>query len=187
MSSHRRTNRSYDIPGHAHELTFSCFRGLPLLCKDRTCRWFVDAMESARTKQQLHLWAYVIMPEHVHVLLWPGPAESKIRTIRSVLKMPVERRAIRYLQQSAPRFLEKLKDVQPNGKVSSRFWQRGGGYDRNAFEAVTILRMIDYIHNNPVRRGLVERASDWIWSSARFYEGDLNVPIRMDAMPMRLE
>jgi hypothetical protein len=43
--------------------------------------------------------------------------------------------------------------------------------------------MIEYIHNNPVRRGLVERATDWVWSSARFYAGETAVPIRMDALP----
>ena len=49
-----------------------------------------------------------------------------------------------------------------NGGYSSG----GGGYDRNATEPRTLLQMIDYIHNNPVRRGLVAKATDWIWSSS---------------------
>jgi putative transposase len=63
------------------------------------------------------------------------------------------------------------------------FWQRGGGYDRNVIDARTLFSMIEYIHNNPVRRGLVEDATDWIWSSARFYAGARDVPIRMDPLP----
>jgi len=43
--------------------------------------------------------------------------------------------------------------------------------------------VIEYIHNNPVRRGLVAEATDWIWSSARLYAGDNRVPIRMDELP----
>jgi putative transposase len=62
---HRKLVRSYNEPGHAHELTFSCFRRLPLLSKDRSRSWFIEAMESARQRRQLALWAYVIMPEHI--------------------------------------------------------------------------------------------------------------------------
>jgi hypothetical protein len=45
--------------------------------------------------------------------------------------------------------------------------------------------MIEYIHNNPVRRGLCVNPTDWIWSSARFYAGVSNVPICMDELPCR--
>jgi putative transposase len=67
---HRRRNKSYNEPGHAHELTFSCFKRLPLLSRDRTRRWFLEALDTARLRLQLALWAYVIMPEHVHVIVW---------------------------------------------------------------------------------------------------------------------
>ena len=182
-TSHRKRVRSYNIPGHAHELTFSCFRRLPLLSRDRTRRWFVDAMENARRELDLALWAYVIMPEHVHVLCWPRQLVYEVRLIRTAFKVPVQRQALRFLRQKAPAFLKQLEDRQPHGKTHNRFWQRGGGYDRNATEPRTLLQMIDYIHNNPVRRGLVAKATDWIWSSARFHAGVTRVPIRMDPLP----
>jgi hypothetical protein len=47
-------------------------------------------------------------------------------------------------------------------------------------EPATIVAMIEYIHNNPVRRGLVQQPTEWVWSSARFYAGETRVPIRMD-------
>jgi putative transposase len=184
---HRKKVRSYNIPGHAHELTFSCFQRLPLFSRDRTRRWFVDAMEAARRDLHLQLWAYVIMPEHVHILLWPTAEEYDVRLIRTALKVPVMRKALRHLKRHAPSFLEQLKDVQPNGQVHYRFWQRGGGYDRNAFEPATLFAMIEYIHNNPVRRGLCAHPSDWIWSSARFHAGERSVPILMDDLPCVLE
>ncbi len=175
--------RSYNEPGHAHELTFSCFHGLPLLSKDRTRQWFVEAIRRARQEFELSLWAYVIMPEHVHLLFWPRQATYEVSRVRTALKVPVARRALRFLKRRAPEFLEKLRDAQPNGEVHYRFWQRGGGYDRNVIEPVTLLQMIEYIHNNPVRRGLVEKATDWVWSSARFYAGMRPVPIAMDPLP----
>src|SRR5262249_46265500 len=142
-----------------------------------------DALESARRELSLSLWAYVIMPEHAHVLLCPREAAYEVRLIRTALKVPVQRKALKYLRQHAPSFLERLRDVQPNAKVSYRFRQRGGGYDRNVVEPATVLQMIEYLHNNPVRRGLVQSPTDWVWSSARFYAGYPNVPIRMDPLP----
>ncbi len=180
---HRKRVRSYNDPGHAHELTFSCFRRLRLLDRDRSRRWFVEAMESARTRLHLHLWAYVIMPEPVHLIVHPQEQSYEIRLIRTALKVPVQRRALRFLRARAPSFLQKLRDEQPNGDVHYRFWQRGGGYDRNIMEPDTLQSMIEYIHLNPVRRGLVTKATDWIWSSARFYEGTPIVPIKMDPLP----
>jgi putative transposase len=76
-----------------------------------------------------------------------------------------------------------LRDEQPNGELHYRFWQRGGGYDRNITDPATLRTMIEYIHNNPVRRGLVRYPADWPWSSARFYEGYRDVPVRMDPLP----
>src|SRR5947208_3168039 len=107
------------------------------------------------------LWAYVIMPGHVHLLVSTQEKKYKVSLIRTAVKLPVTRNALAFLRRRAPAFLEHLKDVQPNGAVHYRFWQRGGGYDRNIIEPATLLEMIEYIHNNPVRRGLVEKATDW--------------------------
>ena len=71
---------------------------------------------------------------------------------------------------------------QRDKHVERLFWQYGGGYDRNITGGKTLLRMIDYLHNNPVRRGLIERAIDWKWSSAAAPEGGIG-PIRLDPIP----
>ena len=57
-----------------------------------------------------------------------------------------------------------------------RFWQEGGGYDRNLRSEVAILAAIDYIHENPVRRGLCKPSADWRWSSARHYRNECGIP-----------
>src|ERR1700681_2912488 len=99
---HRKQVRSYNEPGHAHELTFSCFRRLPLLDRDRTRQWMVEALESARQRRDLALWAYVIMPEHVHVIVYPAEAIYEMRLIKTALKVPVQRKALAYLRREAP-------------------------------------------------------------------------------------
>jgi putative transposase len=111
---HKRV-RSYNIPGEAHELTFSCFHGLPLLGKDRSRQWFISAMRCARRDLKLSLWAYVIMPEHVHLIVWPREPKYDVADIRKALKLAVTAKALRYLKRKAPHLLERMKDVQPNG------------------------------------------------------------------------
>ncbi|MDA0590521.1 MAG: hypothetical protein O2820_21470 [Planctomycetota bacterium] len=59
-----------------------------------------------------------------------------------------------------------------------RFWQEGPGFDRNLFGPEAITASMDYIHLNPVKRGLCEKATDWKWSSARFYLGETTLPGR---------
>jgi putative transposase len=77
MSRHNRSarRRAYNIPGHAHELTFSTYQRYPFLRADRCCGWLADSIAVAREKQAFWVWSYVFMPDHVHLLLNPhGPA-----------------------------------------------------------------------------------------------------------------
>ncbi len=130
----------------------------------------IDAINESRAKHGFHLWAYVLMPEHVHLLLWPTQPAYSISRILTTLKQPVSKRALLFLRERAPMFLLQMEDRQPNGSRYYRFWQRGGGYDRNFTEPASIWKEIEYIHANPVRRGLCHRATDWIWSSANEHE-----------------
>lgn len=182
MGRNRRHRRNYNIPGHAHELTFSCYRRYPFLTADRTCHWLVESIEDARREWQFDLWAWVFMPEHVHLLVRPLRTDAKIELIRKAIKAPVGLRAISYLEEHAPEWLPRITR-QRGDRIERLFWQSGGGYDRNADEPRTLQEMIDYIHLNPVRRGLVARAEDWWWSSAAWYLRGGDCPLVPDPIP----
>jgi len=166
----RKKVKHHDLPGDAHYLTFSCYHGIPLLSKDRTRLWFIDALKKARTKHQFDLWAWVIMPEHVHLLIFPRPITHKTAKILASIKKPVGYKAIQYLEDNSPAFLERLT-VRNRNRTYRRFWQAGPGHDRNLYELQTIYNAIEYTHNNPVRRGLAAHPTDWLWSSARDWAG----------------
>ncbi len=176
----RKTCRRYNESGHAHSLTFSCFRRQPFLRSERTCTWMIEAIELARQRQGFDVWAYVIMPEHVHLLIYPPADGYDISRILSTLKQPVSKRAILFVRREAPAFQPRMTDVRPNGKTRLRFWQRGGGYDRNLWTPKHIWETIDYIHANPVRRELCGVETEWRWSSARAYSTGEADPIRVD-------
>ncbi|TWT99223.1 Transposase IS200 like protein [Botrimarina colliarenosi] len=179
MPPHRKTCRRYDNPGDAHFLTFSCFQRRALLNSDRSREWLIDAIRLGQQKRQFDLWAFVVMPEHAHLIVLPL-GETKISQILTTIKQSTSKRALLWLRDNAPDFLEKLRDIQPNGKESHRFWQRGGGYDRNLRSINDIYEKVAYIHDNPVRRGLAQRAVDWRWSSAAAWLDNGDDPLSID-------
>jgi putative transposase len=173
--------KAFNTPGHAHELTFSCYRRFQFLTAERTCKWLADAIAHARLKHDFALWAYVFMPEHAHLIVFPRRADYDIGRISAAIKLPVARRAIHFLQSNDSPWLAQVTRER-GGRTERLFWQSGGGYDRNITCGKTLLQMIDYVHHNPVRRGLVERAADWRWSSAAAFEGGAS-PIEIDPIP----
>ena len=175
-----KTCRRHNEPGQAHALTFSCFRQQSFLSRDRTRIWFIDSLAVAKNEHKFDIWAYVLMPEHVHLLIYPLEKSYSISEILKDIKQPVTRKAVRFVRQQSPKFLARMADAQSNGTTKYRFWQRGGGYDRNLVSPAIIHSTIDYIHDNPVRRGLVERAEDWYWSSVRFFHDGSEVPLVPD-------
>jgi putative transposase len=85
------------------------------------------------------------------------------------IKRPFSFRAKRHLEASGSPLIATLTVRQRPGVMTFRFWQEGPGYDRNLTRAEPIRTVIDYIHHNPVRRGLCQQAVEWRWSSARYY------------------
>jgi putative transposase len=183
----RKTRRRFDEPGQARELVFSCYRRYPFLNRDRTRLWFLEALEAARDEWSFDLWAYVLMPEHVHLLMYPRDPRLEVGRIAGHIKEAVARRAITHMEAHAPQWLSRIT-VREGGRIRRRFWQPGGGYDRNVVEPSTAHAMAEYLHANPVRRGLVTAAEEWEWSSARWYAGLRPVRIEIDkTLPLKHE
>jgi putative transposase len=172
----------FDEPGHCHELTFSCYQRMPLLTNDTWREMLSRSIERAAKRHCYRLVAFVFMPEHVHLLVFPLPDASKIDALLRAIKRPYSFRIKRLLEQAHSHLLNKLTIRQRPGTSSFRFWQEGPGYDRNITETRTLELAIDYIHLNPVRRGLCDRAADWRWSSARYYHHDQHLDSALPAV-----
>jgi len=178
--SHRKRVKHYDEPGHFHELTFSCFQRRPLLTNHHWRCLLSEAIDRAVERHGYVLAAFVFMPEHVHLLVLPESSASDVDALLKAIKRPYSFRIKRLLQRSNSPLLETLDVRQRPGVRSFRYWQEGPGYDRNLDRAETVLAAIEYFHLNPVKRGLVKRAIDWQWSSARWFEQiDYNKDVRI--------
>lgn len=175
-----KRRKRFEADRMPRELTFSCFRRYPFLTRDRTRNWFIEALEVHRQRWPIDLWSWVIMPEHVHLIVAPQESGVLVGRFAGSVKEHVARRAIDWLETNAPDWIPRITVTEGN-RIRRRFWQPGGGYDRNIDDVQTLLTMIEYLHANPVRRGLVERAIDWEWSSARWYAEMEPCLLRMDA------
>ena len=175
----RKTIHHYNDLGHAHFLTFSCYRQLPLLNRDRTRHYIIQATGNARERHNFAILAYVIMPEHVHFIIFPLLPVYDVALFLKAIKQSVARKAKKFLCDHNRAWLEKLT-VQRGNRNVFRFWQTGPGYDRNIHSKEEFFDKIIYIHNNPVRRGLVSTPEEWKWSSASWYSGERNVELAID-------
>ncbi|QDT64375.1 REP-associated tyrosine transposase [Calycomorphotria hydatis] len=167
---HRKKVRHYNEPGHIHELTFSCYRRIQLLESPEHCRILSVAIQRAMLRNQFRLFAFVFMPEHVHLVVQPV-GNGLIERLLFAIKRPSSFRIKQHLSKTDPLTLHQLTIQQRPGINTFRFWQEGPGYDRNLTEAGSIIAALDYVHANPVRRRLCDRPTDWKWTSARQFAG----------------
>ncbi len=167
--THRKTVRHFHEVGHLHELTFSCYRRMPLLTNDTWRKHLAQCIEAACQEAAVELVGFVFMPEHVHLLVYPTTPNPSISRYLARIKQPFSKQIKNLLiEQHSPLLLKLMVQERP-GKECFRFWQEGPGFDRNLFSPDAISSSLEYIHNNPVNRGLCQGSVAWKWSSARYY------------------
>jgi len=168
VDRHRKEVRHFEQTRHLQELTFSCFRRKPLLTSDCWRGLLAAALDQACVEEGFQWITFVFMPEHVHRLVLPQDSQSRISRLLAGTKQPVSKQIREILEARRSPLLQELMVQERPGKRCFRFWQEGAGFDRNLFSPQAITASIEYIHMNPVQRGLCQRATDFKWSSARF-------------------
>ena len=156
--------RRYYGRGDLHFITFSCYQRQPLLGTAQARNCFVSALDEVRKFHSFLLFAYVVMPEHVHLVM----SEPTQGTPSSILQI-VKRRVSVQLHEAR---------LQTGGEP---FWQRRF-YDVNIWDQKKLREKLDYVHANPVKRGLVEHPRDWVWSSWSYYATGVHGIIRIDVL-----
>jgi putative transposase len=139
--------RRYQHARHLHYITFTCYHRAPHLNTPVARDLFERTLERVRRWYGCCISGYVVMPEHVHLLL-SEPERSELSVVLQMLKQIVSRKL--------------------GTGTGEPFWQRRY-YDFNVWSSAKLGEKLDYMHHNPVRRGLVERPEDWPWSSFRHY------------------
>ena len=152
--------KRFNGSGDLHFITASCHRRQPFLGTPRRRDVFVKVLEQTRERYQFVVVAYVVMPEHFH-LLSSEPEKGTPSVIIQALKLGFVRRLFPTSRKTTERWgTARLFDDLPPKHI----WQRRF-YDFNVWSARKRIEKVKYIHRNPVRRGLVEQPDQWRWSS----------------------
>jgi putative transposase len=173
----RNLKRHYG-KGDLHFVTFSCFERRPLLGTARARNLFVKVMGELRERYGFKLIGYVLMPEHVHLLV-SEPKKGTPSKVVQVLKQRVSRAMRGKRRRSSPAQLS-LKFPNELGALR-RFWQKRF-YDFNVWSGKKLQEKLEYMHANPVIRGLVKHPKDWAWSSWGFYMNGESGLVKIDPM-----
>jgi putative transposase len=180
----------------AHFLTAKTFENTPYLGNPHCARIFCEELESARVRYGFHVFAFVVMPDHIHLLLWWDAEALPHLTISKIawaVKGKAARRIVDYLKGSGrvgedgvgeggvgegSAFAYPYPGLSPARVPLDRphyrnwrykIWQQGAGYDFNVYTEHKLAEKIAYIHANPVRAGLAETPEQYPWSSAANY------------------
>src|SRR5216683_3058387 len=148
--------------GQLHFITFSCYRRLPFLEHHEPKDILERVIEKTRHSHNLAIYAYVLMPEHVHLLTSEPQTHSQPHTLSSFLRV---------IKGESSKLLKGSRE---------KFWQTRY-YDFNTFTTGKFVEKVRYIHRNPVTRGLVAHPEDYRWSSFNHYATGKPGPIEIES------
>lgn len=181
------TLKRHFVPGQLQFLTSSTYRRAQLFASERFRHDFVEILGQVRSEMGFRLIGWVLMPEHFHLLIWPDPAEAT-SLIMQELKKRTAQRILAALQQDRrhPWCRSMLTQVRLPPSVHSdskfRVWQRRF-YPFGIYSEKKRLEKLNYMHGNPVKRGLVNSPDQWPWSSFRFYYLNDSSLLAMERIP----
>ena len=178
-------HRTYS-PGQLQFITTSTYRRAPVFLSHRFCHCFVQRLEEVRQELKFLLIGWVLMPEHFHLLIKPEPAETtplilkelKEQTADRILKTLRANLQYEWCHKTLTRL--RLPPTVHDG-CHYRLWNRRF-HPFNVFTEKKLQEKLNYMHNNPVKRGLVSSPGDWPWSSWRFYNWQDASILRMDRL-----
>ena len=171
-SQKNRLERRYGF-GHLHFITCSRYRRLPFFSSGHRRDVFLKILHEVRDRYDFALLGYVVMPEHIHLLI-SEPNVGTPSLVTQVLKQRVSRALRRHRTKiDSPRQMRFWEDECLSRHP--RFWRRRF-YDFNVWSFRKKNEKLNYMHFNPVRRGLVTHPKSWLWSSYRFYLSGGPVP-----------
>jgi putative transposase len=166
----RRNFKRYYGAGDLHFITCSCYRRQPLLATPHSRDLLLNVLERVRLRYSFVVVGYVIMPEHIHLLI-SEPQLKTPSTVMQALKLGFARRAIaeaeRHRKSSALTF-RKTREAELPPVQAQHVWQKRF-YDFNVWTEHKRIEKLRYIHRNPVTRGLAPSPECWPWSSFRAY------------------
>jgi REP element-mobilizing transposase RayT len=167
-----RPYRIFTDKNYAYFVTWTVVDWLPLFSEPVYRQIVLDALNFLRTNKHTQLNAFVVMATHIHAVLWPDDGISLSDVIRDFKRFTSRRISKEAEQRGAKQLLVRFRAARTGNRAQEvstyQVWQEGS-HAEALFSEKFARQKIDYIHLNPVRAGMVEKADEWPYSSARSY------------------
>ena len=164
--------------GAVYYVTFTLVQWLPLFVREEPCKIITDSLGHCIRNNRLLVGAYVIMPTHLHAVLADHDTnyERLSETIDAFRKF-TGRALADYCDRSGPPAFKLAIRDEATADRNRRVWQPSK-HPEIVYSDHFLTTKVTYLHNNPVRAGLVESADHWRFSSAAHYASDGREGIR---------
>ncbi len=169
--------KRYFGAGHLHFITSSCYHRYPWLGSAERRDLFLDVLEIMRQRYSFVVAAYVVMPEHFHLLI-SEPQDVDPSVVIQAIKLSFVQRLPGDAGNCPTSRTKREKWGTPDG-IPRHIWQRRF-HDFNVWTEHKRIEKVRYIHHNPVKRGLVAAPGEWDWSSFRAYTLGEPGPVRVN-------
>jgi len=164
----RSRYKIYDT-NYPYFVTCTILHWIPVFTRPETVTIIIDSLKYLQKDVSLKVYAFVVLENHLHLIVQSEDVVKDMARFKSF----TARSIIDYLkQQNAKTILEQLSFYKKAHKQGRDFqlWQEGM-QSKQIQSAEMMKERINYIHNNPVKRGYVDEPKHWRYSSARIYEG----------------
>jgi REP element-mobilizing transposase RayT len=166
----------FHIDGAVYYCTFSIVEWLPVFISEAACKLITDSLNYCHRSKGLHTNAYVIMPTHVHGVFFHESLQSTaLEKVITDLRKFTGRQIADFAEASLPPSFGKVLEQQAGEDRARRVWQPTRHPVQLETESFWRSKL-DYLHANPVRKGLVHRPEDWRFSSASHWLGKPQTP-----------
>jgi len=155
-------------PTHPHFITCTILHWIPIFTRKESVQIILDCLEFLKEKYNLKIYAYVVLENHLHLVIQSDDLGKTMEsfkkfTAKKILEMLKRENVTTILEQLV--FYKKAHHTNKNHQV----WEEG--YQPKLLQTdEMMISKIKYIHENPVKRGYVDEAVHWRYSSARDYE-----------------
>jgi len=156
-------------PTHPHFVTCTILHWIPIFTRKDSVQIILDALKYLQKNDSLKLYAYVILENHLHLVVQSDDIE---KTMKSFKQFTAKEILSLLKKENVKNILEQLQFYKKAHHKATDYQVWEEGYQPKLIQSDVMMKMkIEYIHNNPVKRGYVDEAIHWRYSSARDYQG----------------
>ena len=163
--------------------TITVLDWVPVLIEARYIEPLIESLTYCRTHKDLQLFAFVVMPNHLHMIAAADDLHAMVRDFKRFTSRCIHERLVADRRETILSWLDQGKQRARRVRDEFSFWE-DGFHPQAIYTMPVFVQKLRYLHENPVRKGLAHSPQDWWFSSARWYAGQDDVCLKMDKLQL---